>query len=69
MLRRASALAARGVMARSTRPIVLTSVATRALVAKQDIQVRGLRTLDFGGSKENIVERTDYVREIGCNCC
>lgn len=36
--------------------------APRSIVAVQQVQVRGLKTLDFGGSRENVVERTDYPK-------
>jgi len=56
MLRRLTLLTARSSLLQ--RPVALAAL--RALVGSQTLQVRGLRTLDFGGSKENIVERADY---------
>lgn len=51
-------LAARSAAAQM-RPTIVAS-ASRAVVSTQLTQVRGLRTLDFGGVKENVVERSDY---------
>jgi len=60
LFRRATTLAARSALAR-TRPMVMATAIRAVVAAQPTLQVRGLRTLDFGGSKENIVERSDYV--------
>lgn len=57
MLRRASAVALRTPALRATA----LKAAPRAFVATQQ-QVRGLKTLNFGGTKEDVIERTDYPK-------
>ncbi|KAH9259290.1 ketol-acid reductoisomerase [Batrachochytrium salamandrivorans] len=56
MLRASLSLAMRAPAMRATA----LKAAPRAFAAQQ--QVRGLKTLDFGGTKEDVVERSDYPK-------
>ncbi len=60
-------------MLRTTaRPVAGRSAAVaRAAAGRLPLQAaatRGLRTLDFGGSKESVVERSDYVSACARAC-
>lgn len=57
MLRASLSLAMRAPAMRATA----LKAAPRALAAQQQ-QVRGLKTLDFGGTKEDVIERSDYPK-------
>jgi len=42
---------------------ILPAVSVSAAAIKPNFQTRGLKTLDFGGSIENVIERSDYPPE------
>jgi len=46
--------------ARAAQPLFAAAVASRMVAVPA--QIRGLKSLDFGGSKENVVERSDYPK-------
>mmetsp|Transcript_16686 Transcript_16686/g.32382 ORF Transcript_16686/g.32382 Transcript_16686/m.32382 type:complete len:398 (-) Transcript_16686:157-1350(-) len=60
------ALRLAGVAQRSAMNIGVRAAAPRAAVASvaapamQSVQMRGLKTLNFGGSEEDVIERSDY---------
>jgi hypothetical protein len=52
---------------RSAAPATLRATTLKAaprafVAAHQQTQVRGIKSLTFGGDHENVIERSDYVR-------